>query len=380
MNINPNIMASYTAALFLAIIIVGLYSNVDKKVNRGLVYFRACVLLCLAGLLSDGTIYVMASIPSMNHLTPVFTYLAYVLTNGLLIVFALYYQSIAQKDSDRMSKIILSEIVLSCIDFVLFTFGSLTGKIIYSSQSNTITGPWYMLTVTLRILCIGILFLYVMKVRKTIGPLYTVVLSSLFIFYVVTCILGFIIPIFKSNYVATAFAAVMSYVFIQSKNNAEANVRAEAYNSLSVLDFLTGIKNRRGFHEMEKDLDPAAEVAALFCDINGLKKMNDNYGHDAGDHMIQRVANLLTENFPDGESFRISGDEFLVIVKLSESLDIDERAAQFRMVLSDNDDIAALGYSQGRASELKLLVRQAEADMYAEKKRYYERKAEAGRH
>ncbi len=353
------------------IILVGLYNNVDKKVSRSMVFFRACVFLCLAGLLSDGTIYVMTSIPSLNHLAPFFLYTSYVLTNALVIAFALYYQSIAQKDSDRMSRIILSEIVLSSIDFVLFSFGSLTGKLIYSTESYTVSGPWYTLTVVLRILCIAILFLYVMKVRKTIGPLYTVILSSFFIFTVVICILGFIIPIFKSNYVATAFAAVLSYVFIQSKSIAEANVRAETYNSLSVLDFLTGLKNRRGFNEMVRRLDPNTRLGALFCDVNGLKLMNDTNGHRAGDLMIQRMANLLRENFPDGESFRISGDEFVVILNQKEN--IEDRANQFRKVLAENDDIAALGYSRGSIAEMKEVLRQAEAEMYQEKKRYYER-------
>ena len=210
-----------------------------------------------------------------------------------------------------------------------------------------------------------------MKVRKTIGPLYTVILSSFFIFFVVVCILGFIIPIFKSNYVATVFAAVLSYVFIQSKSIAEANVRAETYNSLSVLDFLTGLKNRRGFNEMVRRLDPNTRVGALFCDMNGLKLMNDTNGHRAGDLMIQRMAKLLIENFPDGESFRISGDEFVVILNQKE--DVEYRANQFRKVLAENDDIAALGYSRGSIAEMKEVLRQAEAQMYDEKKLYYER-------
>lgn len=353
------------------IILVGLYNNVDKKVSRSMVFFRACVFLCLAGLLSDGTIYVMTSIPSLNHLAPFFLYTSYVLTNALVIAFALYYQSIAQKDSDRMSRIILSEIVLSSIDFVLFSFGSLTGKLIYSTESYTVSGPWYMLTVTLRILCIGILFLYVMKVRKTIGPLYTVILSSFFIFTVVICILGFIIPIFKSNYVATAFAAVLSYVFIQSKSIAEANVRAETYNSLSVRDFLTGLKNRRGFSEAVQSLDPNSEVGVIYCDINGLKRVNDNYGHRSGDLMIQRLAGILNQHFPDGESFRMSGDEFVVVISLLGINDFSMRFRRFKKALYDNDQIAVCGYSKGAASEMKELVRQAEEKMYTEKKLYY---------
>ncbi len=372
LNIDPNIAANYCAALFLVVILFGLYFNNGKKASRSLVFFRICIWLCLAGLLCDGTIHVLLGSSTLSHLAPFFVYFAYVLTNALVIAFALYYQSLAQMDGQRTSKIIMAEIFLSSFDFVLFTVGSLTGKLIYTNESYEVSGPWYPVTVTLRIFCIVILFIYIMKVRKTIGSFYTIVLSSLFLFYVVVCILGFIIPIFKSNYVATAFAAVMSYVFIQSRTISEVNIKAETYNSLSVLDFLTGLKNRRGFQEAVDALDPDAEVGVLFCDINGLKRMNDNYGHESGDRLIRRMADLLREQFPEDESFRISGDEFVSIIRLNEGIDFESRSKHFMKVLAENDHIASLGNSKGRASGLMELMRQAEAGMYEEKRLYYE--------
>ncbi|HAN42821.1 MAG TPA: hypothetical protein DCP98_05270 [Sphaerochaeta sp.] len=101
--------------------------------------------------------------------------------------------------------------------------------------------------------------------------------------------------------------------------------------------------------------------------------MNDIYGHRDGDLLIQRMASLLTENFPDAEIFRISGDEFVLFLELGDDANFEERAEMFRKTLVENDQIAVCGYSKGRASEIIELIRQAEAQMYEEKKLYYER-------
>lgn len=84
-------------------------------------------------------------------------------------------------------------------------------------------------------------------------------------------------------------------------------------------DQLTGIKNRRYFFDIGKTTMTFAETVAqeglvIFCDMDGLKKINDTYGHDAGDNAIISEAKILVKNFRTSDVVaRIAGDEFAII-------------------------------------------------------------------
>ena len=94
-----------------------------------------------------------------------------------------------------------------------------------------------------------------------------------------------------------------------------------------VIDELTGLFNRRGFHLHGGNLYKAAmitggKVILFFVDIDGLKSINDSYGHKEGDEAILNVANLLKDSFrSDDVVARMGGDEFIMLAanKFSES-------------------------------------------------------------
>jgi len=101
-------------------------------------------------------------------------------------------------------------------------------------------------------------------------------------------------------------------------------------------DTLTGILNRRGFEEKARKVyNDAAytgkRVAVISIDMDNLKKINDVYGHSAGDDALRRIAKALTAAAEQRENFvyaRTGGDEFLVmgsITKSKEGTEIVER-------------------------------------------------------
>ena len=100
--------------------------------------------------------------------------------------------------------------------------------------------------------------------------------------------------------------------------------RAELFaqvEALAYTDPLTGLANRRVLEDaLEKACDEssgAGSPALFLCDIDGLKAINDSYGHDAGDRVIQRVAAALraaTAGHPDAVPSRMGGDEFCVLL------------------------------------------------------------------
>lgn len=84
------------------------------------------------------------------------------------------------------------------------------------------------------------------------------------------------------------------------------------------MDALTGFKTRRAYYRdieaMERDSTKEMQAAGLvFADINGLKRVNDRVGHEAGDELIASVAKQIAEVFPEADKYRIGGDEFVLV-------------------------------------------------------------------
>jgi diguanylate cyclase (GGDEF)-like protein len=90
--------------------------------------------------------------------------------------------------------------------------------------------------------------------------------------------------------------------------------------ALSVTDELTGLLNRRGFEEAFHRALVAAgrygdEGVLIACDLDDFKRVNDRYGHFAGDAVLRQVANLLKNQIRDTDFIaRLGGDEFAVIL------------------------------------------------------------------
>lgn len=96
---------------------------------------------------------------------------------------------------------------------------------------------------------------------------------------------------------------------------------------ISNTDVLTGIANRRTFNQMiEKLWDDAIPCTIVFIDIDGLKYVNDNYGHSEGDHYIKEVCQTLKTSLKENEFiFRLGGDELLILSKVDQAQVCEER-------------------------------------------------------
>jgi diguanylate cyclase (GGDEF)-like protein len=94
-------------------------------------------------------------------------------------------------------------------------------------------------------------------------------------------------------------------------------------------DPLTGLYNRRGYDYNIPNIKKASYGAILMCDIDHFKKINDSYGHDAGDCVIQAIAKIIRENIRMQDlSVRWGGEEFFIFlpeVTLDEAYLISEK-------------------------------------------------------
>lgn len=104
------------------------------------------------------------------------------------------------------------------------------------------------------------------------------------------------------------FAATYNRMFEASKESKERLAFKASH------DYLTGIFNRSG---LDRYLDSAAagQNALVLVDLDGFKKINDTYGHDAGDRILRKLSEILSASFrSDDRICRIGGDEFAVIM------------------------------------------------------------------
>ena len=99
----------------------------------------------------------------------------------------------------------------------------------------------------------------------------------------------------------------------------EKKIKEEELRALLLVDDLTGLYNRRGFftlaeHMLKRVKREKEPIFMLYGDMDGLKKINDQYGHQAGDQALQNIARILKSTFRESDIVaRIGGDEFVVI-------------------------------------------------------------------
>lgn len=95
---------------------------------------------------------------------------------------------------------------------------------------------------------------------------------------------------------------------------------AKAYKKLAEVDKLTNLSNRRSFDskisEIERNTEQYENVLLIFIDVNGLKWINDSFGHTKGDEAIIAAADCIKKSYQkQGFCYRIGGDEFCVIIE-----------------------------------------------------------------
>jgi diguanylate cyclase (GGDEF)-like protein/PAS domain S-box-containing protein len=170
----------------------------------------------------------------------------------------------------------------------------------------------------------------------------------------------------------------------KAKDLATANAELE---NLSLIDDLTGLHNRRGFltlaeHRIKLAVRTGEPFSIVFVDLDGLKQINDSWGHEEGDRALGETANVLRSSFRASDILaRIGGDEFAVFVSEADETSIAGRirgylhdlnlkpGRSYALSLSLGVVLGASAENSAASNDIGALLGQADALMYREKRR-----------
>lgn len=142
---------------------------------------------------------------------------------------------------------------------------------------------------------------------------------------------------------------------------------------MSYHDQLTKLGNRFAMDKYLSECTQESSLGVVYCDITGLKRVNDTEGHIAGDRLILRACDSLREVFGDYGLFRVGGDELLALCPHIDRDELTQKATELKQIALSHSVIMAVGAVwQGTADgDIDKILTEAEKLMYADKSLYY---------
>lgn len=193
------------------------------------------------------------------------------------------------------------------------------------------------------------------------------------------------VPVRDENEQVTAGLVLVYDITAHKRGEAAARLETESIRSISQRDELTGLFNRRGFLEQARDkLEVARQEgsAALlfFVDLNGMKHINDQLGHEHGDRALVEMAEVLRATFRGSDVLaRLGGDEFVALLpkgdgsqlnvfELRVQSEIELRNAAPNRTFQLSASIGAAMFDPTHPESIDQLLAKADALMYEQKK------------
>jgi diguanylate cyclase (GGDEF)-like protein len=155
---------------------------------------------------------------------------------------------------------------------------------------------------------------------------------------------------------------------------------------LSSKDILTGVMNRNEMNNYVDKLsldsnEASISVGVIFADLNGLKRVNDEYGHNEGDTLLKNAAKALEEVFDADQIYRAGGDEFTIIAT---GITEEELGKRVEAIIEASQKYEHVCFAIGQCydaskTNVRQALRIADERMYEDKRKFYEKHPELKR-
>lgn len=142
---------------------------------------------------------------------------------------------------------------------------------------------------------------------------------------------------------------------------------------MSYSDPLTEFGNRYAMDAYIGNMPEGESVGAVFCDVTGLKRVNDTEGHKAGDRLILRACESVKRTFAGYKWFRIGGDELLVLCHGIGEEELKKKVEELKKDTEENSVVLAVGavWQKDGKKNIDKLLSESEKRMYEDKSAWY---------
>lgn len=145
---------------------------------------------------------------------------------------------------------------------------------------------------------------------------------------------------------------------------------------LAKKDGLTGVLNREAYYvETRRDFKDITAIVSL--DMNGLKTINDTFGHAKGDEALITLALCFAKAARARQSvYRMGGDEFVIVCRKTSEEDVKDLVKRINEYVSQTEYSCSVGYSYRKEGTMKLedLLKESDKEMYSDKTEHYKNK------
>lgn len=357
----------------IMMLIVGYAIFTEKRKALSHKFFACCIVCVLLTLVNDSLSYILESIHAPQIHIYITNLLAIVVGNILMMFFAFYVCALVNEKSKNnlFSKPFITIVcVVSIFDFIFEIYGAISGLTFSIVDSTFIVGDLYNIFFYVQLFLLAICLVYLIINIKVIG----FGTLSVFIIYYLFPVISMIMIIINPDLSFIASSIAISFLVIYIGIEKEMEQRDAVITKLLNTDIMTNLLNRNAYEEMIKkckELTDNNMIGIIFCDLNKLKAVNDQQGHEAGDQYIIKFSKILMECFPKQKIYRISGDEFIVLLEGVLQSYVEGKYKKLVNAIEKENYIASCGMNMGLANDISNIIKKAEHNMYIEKQVYY---------
>jgi len=370
--------------ILILFIIISSFAFGDYVRNHTTRMFSILLIVTIWALFLDFLNWAFDGSLELGRLTFWFTLGSLCTGSILACIFALYLNSYIEEMHEFTGMRLVAKVcaIMNVVSFIVTFALALSGAAFKFVDGHYVTGTLYDVVTVLPVLSLLIITGFVVRYIKKIGAHDVFAVAGYMFFMIAGAMIeaGYNIG---TTYVAVAIADIFIYVMLQNEVIATEKRHVEEWKVKSNTDELTGFNNRHAYEADMKLLEDSSideNFVYVSVDVNSLKKVNDSYGHIAGDEMLIGASECLKKSFGlYGKLYRIGGDEFVALIFADEKQlefikkDIVDRTGRWTGKHIDSLALSCGYVTKAEAKEMPLREMAVLADqrMYEAKDEYY---------